>query len=618
MRRRIERLSARQKVAQLLLVGYAGPDPGASVPRDLRRLGPGGIVIAGPNYAGADALRDVAGGLRASAGGDRIPPFVMTIQEGGELNSFPDLPPAEAPADLPSVREAARQSRLSARTLRSLGLTGVLGPVVDVGLESGSALGVRLYSDDPEEVARYAASAVRAYESERMFSAVKHLPGLGAADRSPQEGPASVGLGLPELRERDLIPFRAAIDAGVPGVVLSNALYPFSDFTVPASLSPAVADELLRDELGFEGVAITDDLSDPSVTVLTTVPDAAVEAVRAGADMAFVSGPAADQAAAHAALLSAVAQRTHLAEPGSTARSSASSWPSGVTACCGSNRLERLRLHAVVVEHRCVALLGQDLGGGGLSASPAPVVAVPPAHRGHQHSGAGIVGYACRAGERAALVPDADLCPVGDSAGLGVGRVDNQLGLGLGGELAALVGEARVQEQMRLRGDQRQREALVERGVEHLGRRHELRSQRDLARLGAEASLGVRDRPLTEIDLGPAAFTQAVFLEALEELVDQLLVAVCEAGIVEPEARREQTKGLGVRLGLTERLDGRPAEGQIVVAPGEDHVQVLELRGGREHDVRVTSRVGHELLEHHGEQVVASQALAAPAPGRAR
>ncbi len=306
VRQRIERLSARQKAAQLLLVGYAGPDPGASVPPDLRRLGPGGIVITGPNYAGADALRDVAGGLRASAGRDRIPPFVMTIQEGGELNSFPDLPPAESPADLPSVREAARQSRLSARTLRSLGLTGVLGPVVDVGLESGSALGVRLYSDDPEEVARYAASAVRAYESQRMFSAVKHLPGLGAADRSPQDGPASVGLGLPELRERDLIPFRAAIDAGVPGVVLSNALYPFSDFTVPASLSPAVADELLRDELGFEGVAITDDLSDPSVTVLTTVPDAAVEAVRAGADMAFVSGPAADQAAAHAALLSAV------------------------------------------------------------------------------------------------------------------------------------------------------------------------------------------------------------------------------------------------------------------------------------------------------------------------
>ena len=89
-------------------------------------------------------------------------------------------------------------------------------------------------------------------------------------------------------------------------MVLGHALYPISDFTVPASLSPAVATELLRDELGFEGVAITDNLADPAITALSTVPAAAVEAVRAGADMVFVSGPAGDQQAAFAALLRAV------------------------------------------------------------------------------------------------------------------------------------------------------------------------------------------------------------------------------------------------------------------------------------------------------------------------
>ena len=75
---------------------------------------------------------------------------------------------------------------------------------------------------------------------------------------------------------------------------------------MPASLSSKVARELLRDELGFEGVAITDDLSDPAITVLTTVPAAAVEALRAGADMLFISGPEGDQQAAYAAVLSAV------------------------------------------------------------------------------------------------------------------------------------------------------------------------------------------------------------------------------------------------------------------------------------------------------------------------
>ena len=301
------RLPLERKVAQLFLYGFTGRDSGAEIFRRLRRLDLGGVVVTGPNYTDAAGLGALAGEARRVAGSrKRVPPFVMAIQEGGELNSFPDLPPADAPADLPSAREAGSQAFDSARTLRSLNVTGVLGPVLDVGLESGSALGVRLYSDDPVEVAAYAVATVRAYRRARVFSAVKHLPGIGSADQSTQDGPATVGLGLPELRERDLIPFRAAIEAGVPGVVLGHALYPISDFTVPASLSPAVATELLRDELGFEGVAITDNLADPAITALSTVPAAAVEAVRAGADMVFVSGPPGDQQAAFAALLRAV------------------------------------------------------------------------------------------------------------------------------------------------------------------------------------------------------------------------------------------------------------------------------------------------------------------------
>jgi beta-N-acetylhexosaminidase len=290
--RGLRELPLEGRVAQLFLLGVSGRDSGAEALRLPERPDPGGVVVAGPDHAGP--------------GKGPVPPFVMAVQEGGALNSFPALPPAQAPADLGSVRDARRQTLESARALRGLKVSGVLGPVVDVGLEGDSALGGRLYSDDAEEVAAYARATVRAYESARVFSAVKHLPGLGSADQSTQDGPATVGLGLPELRERDLVPFRAAIDAGVPGVVLSSALYPFSDFTVPAALSAKVARDLLRGELGFGGVAITDDLSDPAITALTTVPDAAVEAIRAGADMVYISGPVADQRAAYGAVLRAV------------------------------------------------------------------------------------------------------------------------------------------------------------------------------------------------------------------------------------------------------------------------------------------------------------------------
>ena len=301
------RLPVERKVAQLFLFGFRGTDLNADIFGRLRRLDLGGIVIGVQNYTDVTQLGTLAGEARVVARETRhVPPWVMASQEGGELNSFPDIPPGSLPADMGSAGEAGAAARESAATLRGLGVNGVLGPVVDVGQESGSALGARLYSDEPEEVAAYAEATVAAYRAKHVFSAVSHFPGLGAADQSTEEGPATVGLGLDELRVRDLIPFKAAIDAGVPGVIVGHALYPFSDFTVPASLSKPVATDLLRGELRFKGVAITDDLADPAITVIRTVPDAAVRALRAGVDMLYVSGGVGDQQAAYVAVLRAV------------------------------------------------------------------------------------------------------------------------------------------------------------------------------------------------------------------------------------------------------------------------------------------------------------------------
>ena len=155
-------------------------------------------------------------------------------------------------------------------------------------------------------MAEYAAATVRAYRAERVFSAPAHLPGLGATDQSTQDGPATVGLGLDELRQRDLIPFNAAIDAGTPGILIGSALYPFSDFTVPASLTHVVDTSLLRQDMKFKGVSMTDDLADPAIRALYTVPDAAVRALEAGADMLYISGSPGDQQAAYIAVLRAV------------------------------------------------------------------------------------------------------------------------------------------------------------------------------------------------------------------------------------------------------------------------------------------------------------------------
>jgi beta-N-acetylhexosaminidase len=302
------RLPIDRKVAQLFLLGFRGTDSSAEIFGRLRRLDLGGIVLDAANFVDVNQLGTLAGQAAAVARQRRhVPPWVFASQEGGDLNTFPGLPPSSAPADLRSAGDAAAQARESGKALRALGVNGVLGPVVDVGgTETGSTLGARVYSDDPEEVASFADATVHAYRAEHVFSTAEHFPGLGAADQSTEDGPATVGLGLDELRDRDLIPFRAAIDAGVPGVTVGSALYPFSDFTVPASLSRLVATGLLRHDMHFRGVAMTDDLADPAITTLRSIPEAAVLALRAGADMLYVSGGAGEQQAAYVAVLRAV------------------------------------------------------------------------------------------------------------------------------------------------------------------------------------------------------------------------------------------------------------------------------------------------------------------------
>ncbi|MBN1529212.1 MAG: hypothetical protein JW895_09140 [Thermoleophilaceae bacterium] len=299
-------LSVERKVAQLFLVGFEGTDLTAEVFERLRGQDLGGIVIGPDNYVGSDMLGQMAGETRVIADEvGHVRPFVMVSQPGGELNSFPDLPPATAPADLGSAGQAATEAGESASALTGLGVTGVLGPALDVSPEGGSALGDLAYSDDPAEVAAFADAEIRAYGEAGLLTAVSHFPGLGSADQSTDSGPASVGLDLPELRQRDLLPFRAAIEDGAPAMIVSHALYPMNDFTAPASLSKEVLTDLLRGELGYEGVALTDDLAQPAVEIAAPVPGAAVEAVRAGADMLWISGPLEDERAAYDAVLGA-------------------------------------------------------------------------------------------------------------------------------------------------------------------------------------------------------------------------------------------------------------------------------------------------------------------------
>lgn len=300
-------MALEDKVAQLFLFGFEGTDKDAEIFSRMRKMDLGGLVATSRNYGSRgqlEGLTDEAAAVAKRA--KHVPPWIMARQTGGEFSAFGDLPPELPPAETESPAAAAKAASEAAKALLSIGVNGVLGPPLDVAPEEGGSLEGQAYSDLPEEVTEYSRATVEAYDRAELFAAAEHFPGLGGASLSPEVGPASVGLTLEELEQRDLRPFRAAIDSGVPGMVVGNGVYASDDFLTPASISPSVVTGLLRDELGFDGVAIADDLSQPGVTATIPVPEAAVEAIKAGEDMVYIDGREADQRDAYDAVLSAV------------------------------------------------------------------------------------------------------------------------------------------------------------------------------------------------------------------------------------------------------------------------------------------------------------------------
>jgi beta-N-acetylhexosaminidase len=256
-RRRSASLPLDQRVGQLFLVGFDGTDLSAPVFAELAGHGWGGVVIGAENAADPGTAATMAGEAKArAAGAGRVEPLVA--------------------AELDAVA----------------GVTLELGPDVDVpGTGTPTVSGA-------ERIAR------RAVRETGVARAIGHFPGQGAAGQDPLEGPAQVGLSERDLRNRDLVPFIAVADRA-PVIVVSSATYLAYDAVTPAAQLPAITRDLLRGELRFGGVAMTDELGSLEAATGQDPGTAAVGAIRAGIDLVHVPDPQA-AAAAYDAVLAAV------------------------------------------------------------------------------------------------------------------------------------------------------------------------------------------------------------------------------------------------------------------------------------------------------------------------
>ena len=278
------KMSLGEKLDAVIVAGFDDPD---SIPAG----SPGGILITAESWPGERKGKALTAKLRASGGA--VPPLIVTQQEGGDDRALDDLPPAESELEVGAVGTPAAAETWALATGKALEANGInlnLAPVADVATLDSPVSG-RAFSDDPAVVTALTAGAVRGCRESGVACAVSHFPGLGAASGDIDVGPASVSLDPASLEVRDLPPFQAAFREKVPAVVLSLAFYAAYDPVTPAALSPIVVEDLLRDQLGFKGVAVTGDLSAGAIAAAQGAPEAAPAALAAGADMVQISDP---------------------------------------------------------------------------------------------------------------------------------------------------------------------------------------------------------------------------------------------------------------------------------------------------------------------------------------
>ncbi len=271
-----------------------GGFPGATLPhayaRALAERRRGGVIFFKPNVEGGPAaVASLAHAIHAAA---PETPFVGIDQEGGRVARLRapllEVPPMRSVASWGDVAFAERIARGVGAELAALGITIDFAPVLDVNTcPENPVIGDRAFGDDPAICAEFGVAWIRGLQSAGLLACGKHFPGHGDTSKDSHVDLPVVHQPRERIESVELVPFRAAVAAGVATLMTAHVVFPALDPDRPATLSRAVCTEL-RDAIGFRGVLISDDLEMSAIAARMSVEDAAVQAVAAGCDALLV------------------------------------------------------------------------------------------------------------------------------------------------------------------------------------------------------------------------------------------------------------------------------------------------------------------------------------------
>ncbi len=290
----LSKMSLNEKIGQMMLAGINGTKVNENTRRLINQYHVGGFIFFSNNLTDPDQTVQLLNQIKSENAANPLPLLLSVDQEGGRVTRLPgDLVNFPTNKEIGSINQSDfsyKVGTLLGKELNEFGFNLDFAPVLDINSNPNNpVIGDRSFGEDPDIVSNLGISTMKGIQSQHIIATIKHFPGHGDTSVDSHLELPVVNKGLDELESLELIPFEQAIKKGADVVMVAHILLPALDSTYPASLSEKVVTDILRKQLDFNGIIMTDDMTMEAITDNYQTGAAAVQAVKAGSDIVLVA-----------------------------------------------------------------------------------------------------------------------------------------------------------------------------------------------------------------------------------------------------------------------------------------------------------------------------------------
>ena len=303
----VESMSQTEKLGQMVMIGIQGTKVDDDSLYMLNQYHMGGVILFDRNMDSPEQVKQLTSDLQAQSN-EKVPLFIGIDEEGGDVVRMAEkLTPPPSQKEIGAtgdIEQAKTWAIKTAKSLKDMGINVNFAPVADVGSNDK-----RSYSTDANTVIDFVRAATKGYQQENIIYSLKHFPGIGKGRVDSHVDSSSIDVAKEVLMAEDILPFKTIIDENEPNdyfILVSHLKYPALDEEYPASLSSKIMTDLLRNELGYKGIIITDDMEMGAVANHNDFRSIGVKAVKAGVDIVLVCHEYEHQQEVYLGLLDAV------------------------------------------------------------------------------------------------------------------------------------------------------------------------------------------------------------------------------------------------------------------------------------------------------------------------